>query len=73
MSYQNGNSGTMPLNSSKNSNRSVQRSTQYPQSNTEQKELDDFLNENLSTGCICPSKLSMASPIFFFKKKDGKL
>ena len=25
------------------------------------------------TGCICPLKLPMASPVFFVKKKDGKL
>ena len=44
----------------------------YPISPVEQKELDDFLNENLSSGHI-PSKLPMASPVFFVKKKDGKL
>ena len=39
----------------------------------EQKELDDFLKENLSSGRIHPSKSPMASPVFFLKKKDGKL
>ena len=39
----------------------------------EQKELDDFLEENLSSGRICPSKSPMVSPVFFVKKKDGKL
>ena len=39
----------------------------------EQKELDDFLDENLSTGRIHLSKSPMASPVFFVKKKDGKL
>ena len=29
----------------------------------EQKELDDFLKENLASGCICPSKSLMASPV----------
>ena len=45
----------------------------YPMSPIEQKELDDFLEENLSSGRICPSKSPMASPVFFVKKKDGKL
>jgi len=40
---------------------------------TEQKELDQFLKENLETGRICPSKSPMASPVFFIKKKDGTL
>ena len=38
-----------------------------------QKELNDFLEENLSSGHIRPSKSPMASPVFFVKKKDGKL
>ena len=45
----------------------------YPMSPIKQKELDDFLKENLSSGHICPSKSPMASPVFFVKKKDGKL
>ena len=45
----------------------------YLMSPVEQKELDDFLEENLSSGCIHPSKSPMASPVFFVKKKDGKL
>ena len=45
----------------------------YPMSPIKQKELNDFLEENLSTGRICPSKSLMASPVFFMKKKDGKL
>jgi len=40
---------------------------------TEQKELDQFLKENLETGWIHPSKSPMASPVFFIKKKDGTL
>ena len=44
----------------------------YPMSLVEQKELDDFLEENLSSGRICPSKSLMASPVFV-KKKDGRL
>ena len=45
----------------------------YPLSPSEQKELDGFLNENLETGRIRPSKSPMASPVFFIKKKDGAL
>jgi hypothetical protein len=40
---------------------------------SEQKELDVFLKENLESGRIHPSKLPMASPVFFIKKKDGRL
>jgi len=39
----------------------------------EQKELDSFLEENLHTGRIRPSKSPMAAPVFFIKKKDGSL
>jgi len=39
----------------------------------EQKELDSFLEENLHTSQICPSKSPMAAPVFFIKKKDGSL
>jgi len=39
----------------------------------EQKELDAFLEENLCTGRIHPSKSPMAAPVFFIKKKDGSL
>ncbi len=45
----------------------------YPLNRAEQEELDKFLNENLSSGRIHPSKSPMASPFFFVKKKDGKL
>ena len=45
----------------------------YPISPVEQKEFDDFLDENLSSSLIRPSKLLMASHVFFVKKKDGKL
>jgi len=45
----------------------------YPLSPVEQKELDAFLEENLCTGRIRPSKSSMAAPVFFIKKKDGSL
>ena len=49
------------------------RSKVYPMPVNEQKELDDFLEENLRKGYIAPSKSPMASPVFFIKKKDGKL
>jgi len=45
----------------------------YPLAPNEQKELDEFILENLWTGHICPSKLPMAFPVFFIKKKDGSL
>jgi len=45
----------------------------YPLSSVEQKELDSFLEENLCTGRIHPSKSPMAAPVFFIKKKDGSL
>ena len=45
----------------------------FPVSPVEQKELNDFLNENLSSSHIHPSKSPMASLVFFVKKKDGKL
>ena len=45
----------------------------YPISPVEQKEINDFLDKNLSSGHIRPSKSPMASPVFFVKKKDGKL
>ncbi|KNZ81967.1 hypothetical protein J132_09288 [Termitomyces sp. J132] len=38
----------------------------------EQEELDTFLQENLDSGCIHPSKSLMASLVFFIKK-DGLL
>jgi len=45
----------------------------YPLSPVEQKELDSFLEENLCTGQIRPSKFPMAVPVFFIKKKDSSL
>lgn len=45
----------------------------YPLSPAEQRELDAFIQENLSSGCIRPSKSPMSSPVFFVKKKDGSL
>ena len=45
----------------------------YPLSLVEQKELDSFLEENLRTGRVRPSKSPMAALVFFIKKKDGSL
>jgi len=45
----------------------------YPLSPVEQKELDSFLEENLRTRRIRPSKSPMAAPVFFIKKKDNSL
>ena len=45
----------------------------YPLSLEEQKELDNFIEENLKSGRIRPSKSPTASPVFFVKKKDGTL
>jgi hypothetical protein len=39
----------------------------------EQEELDRFLDERLRKGYITPSKSPIASPVFFIKKKDGRL
>jgi Reverse transcriptase (RNA-dependent DNA polymerase)/RNase H-like domain found in reverse transcriptase len=39
----------------------------------EQEELDRFLEENVRKGYIVPSKSLIASPVFFVKKKDGRL
>src|SRR5258708_15264776 len=45
----------------------------FPLSPAEQKELDDFLWENLANGHIHPSKSPIGAPVFFIKKKDGSL
>ena len=45
----------------------------YNLTSAEQKELDKFLEENLKTGRIRPSKSPFASAFFFIKKQDGKL
>jgi len=45
----------------------------YPLSPLEQAELDAFLEENLHTGRIRPSKSPIAALVFFIKKKDGLL
>ncbi len=45
----------------------------YPLNRHEQEQLDKFLDENLESGRIRPSKSPFASPFFFVKKKDGTL
>ena len=45
----------------------------YPMSPNEQEKLDKFLKEHVSKGYLVPSKSPMVSPVFFIKKKDGKL
>ncbi len=45
----------------------------FPLSPTEQKELDEFLRENLANRCIHPSKSLIRAPVFFIKKKEGSL
>ena len=45
----------------------------YNLSPEEQWELQAFMEENLHSGCIRPSKSPFASAFFFVKKKDGKL
>jgi hypothetical protein len=45
----------------------------YPMTLTEQTEMDAFLEETLATGRIRQSKSPLGAPVFFIKKKDGKL
>ena len=45
----------------------------YPLSPDEKKATEDFLEENLAAGKICPSNSPQMSLFFFIKKKDGKL
>jgi hypothetical protein len=40
---------------------------------TEQTEMDTFLEDALATGHIRQSKSPLGAPVFFIKKKDGKL
>lgn len=51
----------------------VLKSKVYPMPLNEQSTLDQFITENLEKGYIIPSKSLMSSPVFFVKKKDGKL
>ncbi len=45
----------------------------YPLNQNKQEQLNKFLDENLETGHIRPSKSPFASPFFFMKKKDSTL
>jgi hypothetical protein len=45
----------------------------YPLSLNEQEQLDAFIEKNLASGRIWPSKSPIAAPVFFIKKKDGSL
>jgi hypothetical protein len=45
----------------------------YPMTLAEQMEMDTFLEEALATGRIRQSKSPLGAPVFFIKKKDGKL
>ena len=49
------------------------RTKVYPMLVNEQEELERFLSDNLRKGYIVPSKSPISSPVFFIKKKDGKL
>lgn len=49
------------------------RSRVYPMARNEAAELDKFIEENLRTGKIRPSRSPMAAPVFFIKKKNGDL
>ena len=49
------------------------RSKVYSMPMNEQEELDRFLEEHLRKGYIIPYKSPIASPVFFIKKKDGRL
>ena len=42
-----------------------------PLSPEEQKEVSDFIDDQLSKGYIRPSKSEQTSPVFFVPKKDG--
>jgi len=45
----------------------------YPLSPGQQRELDTFIEENLTSQQIRSSKSPLASPFFFIQKKDGSL
>ena len=51
----------------------MKRSKVYPLSPKEMNALKEFIDENLRTGRIRPSKSPMTSPVFFVGKKDGSL
>ena len=51
----------------------IKLSKVYPMSPSKQKDLDEFLRENMRSGRIRVSKSPWASGFFFVHKKDGKL
>jgi len=54
-------------------NRPARKELNFEPSDRVETELDAFLEENLRTGRIRPSKSPIAAPVFFIKKKDGSL
>src|SRR5258708_18744603 len=54
-------------------NAKLPRGRMFPLSPAEQKELDEFLRENLANGHIHPSKSPIRVPVFFIKKKEASL
>src|SRR5258705_9252764 len=54
-------------------NAKLPRGRMFPLSPAKQKELDEFLRENLVNGQIHPSKSPIGAPVFFIKKKEGSL
>ncbi len=52
---------------------SVPRGKIYPLSNPEQKAMEEYIEEALQQGYICPSTSPAASSFFFVAKKDGGL
>src|SRR5258708_6556777 len=54
-------------------NAKLPRGRTFPLSPAKQKELDEFLRENLANGRICLSKSLIGAPVFFVKKKEGSL
>jgi len=49
-----------------------QRLAPYSLSPAHMLALDEFLDENLAKGFICPSKSPQAAPLFFVPKKNNK-
>src|SRR6266436_7690734 len=54
-------------------NAKLPRGRTFPLSPAKQKELDEFLRENLANGRICLLKSLIRAPVFFVKKKEGSL
>src|SRR5260221_10773867 len=54
-------------------NAKLPRGRMFPLSLAEQKELDEFLRENLANRHIHPSKSLIGALVFFIKKKEGSL